>query len=63
MVLIASPLLAGLVFGLVARRPVFKRGVVLAVVLAVPLAVLAIFVLYAGDLSGLGPIPLALVAT
>ena len=37
LVLVATPFLAGLVFTLLAPRPVFKRGVVFAAALAVPL--------------------------
>jgi hypothetical protein len=62
LVLVASPLIAAFVFALLGPRPVLRWSAVFAAAFAVPLALLTILAVYRGDLEGLGPAPLAVIA-
>jgi hypothetical protein len=62
LVVIATPFVAGFMFALVTPRPILRWSATFAAVLAVPLALLTILVIYKGDLDGLGSAPLATVA-
>jgi hypothetical protein len=60
---IAAPFLAGFVFALVTPRPILRWSAAFAAAWGVPLALLTVLVIYSGNLDGLGPAPLATVAT
>jgi hypothetical protein len=63
LVIVAAPFLAGSLFALLGPRPILRWSAVFAAAFAVPLALLTILVIYRGDLEGLGPAPLATIAT
>lgn len=61
LVLVGTPVLAGIVFALLCPRPVWRRSVFFTLFLGLLVALFTVLAIYEGD-EGLGPAPMAAIA-